>query len=51
MALPVGLFPVDEETLRYLALTGRAREQIALVRWHIMKEQGLFGGSAPNGIL
>jgi len=28
----LGLFPVDEETLRYLALTGRAREQIALGR-------------------
>jgi aconitate hydratase len=37
----VGLFPVDEETLRYLALTGRPKEQIALVEAY-MKAQGLF---------
>ena len=36
-----GLFPVDEETLRYLAFTGRPKEQIALVEAY-MKEQGLF---------
>jgi aconitate hydratase len=35
------MFPVDAETLRYLALTGRSRERIALVEAY-MKEQGLF---------
>jgi aconitate hydratase len=37
----VGIFPVDDETLRYLAFTGRPREQIALVEAY-MKRQGLF---------
>jgi aconitate hydratase len=36
-----GLFPVDDETLRYLRLTGRSEEQIALVEAYY-KEQGLF---------
>ncbi len=36
-----GIFPVDEETLRYLKLTGRSEEQIALVEAYY-KEQGLF---------
>ena len=36
-----GLFPVDAETLRYLRLTGRSDEQIALVESYY-KEQGLF---------
>ncbi len=37
----VGIFPVDQETLRYLEFTGRPAEQIALVEAY-MKEQGLF---------
>jgi aconitate hydratase len=36
-----GIFPVDAETLRYLRLTGRTAEQIALVEAYY-KEQGLF---------
>ncbi|MCL6648748.1 MAG: aconitate hydratase AcnA, partial [Chloroflexi bacterium] len=36
-----GLFPVDDETLRYLRMTGRSDEQIALVERYC-KEQGLF---------
>jgi aconitate hydratase len=36
-----GLFPVDAETLRYLRLTGRPADQIALVEGYA-KEQGLF---------
>src|SRR6266480_4936402 len=36
-----GIFPVDEETLRYLRMTGRTDEQIALVEAYC-KEQGLF---------
>jgi aconitate hydratase len=36
-----GIFPVDAETLRYLKLTGRKAEQIALVEAYY-KEQGLF---------
>jgi aconitate hydratase len=36
-----GIFPVDEETLRYLRLTGRAEQQVALVEAYY-KEQGLF---------
>ena len=36
-----GIFPVDAETLRYLRLTGRTEEQIALVEAYY-REQGLF---------
>ncbi len=36
-----GIFPVDNETLRYLRMTGRSEEQIALVEAYA-KEQGLF---------
>jgi aconitate hydratase len=36
-----GIFPVDQETLRYLKLTGRSDEQIALAEAYY-KEQGLF---------
>jgi aconitate hydratase len=40
-----GIFPVDAETLRYLRLTGRSEEQIALVEAYY-KAQGLFHTSA-----
>jgi aconitate hydratase len=36
-----GIFPIDKETLRYLKLTGRSEEQIALVEAY-GREQGLF---------
>ncbi len=36
-----GIFPVDNETLRYLRLTARSEEQINLVEAYY-KEQGLF---------
>ena len=36
-----GIFPVDEETLRYLRLSGRSEEQVKLVESYC-KEQGLF---------
>ncbi len=37
----MGYFPVDEETLRYLRLTGRSEEQVALVEAYA-RAQGLF---------
>ncbi len=37
----IGFFPVDEETLRYLRLTGRPEEVIQRVERYC-KEQGLF---------
>ena len=43
-----GIFPVDEETLRYLRLSGRSEEQIRLVEAYY-KEQGLFAtASTPE---
>src|SRR5437016_7366495 len=36
-----GIFPIDNETLKYLRLTGRSEEQIALVEAYA-REQGLF---------
>jgi aconitate hydratase len=36
-----GIFPIDEETIRYLELTGRSAEQIALVEAYA-KAQGLW---------
>jgi len=37
----IGLFPVDERTLDYLAQTGRSPQKIALVKEYLTK-QGLF---------
>ena len=36
-----GIFPIDKESVRYLKLTGRSDEQIALVEAYAL-EQGLF---------
>jgi aconitate hydratase len=36
-----GIFPIDDESLRYLLLSGRNREQVELVETYA-KEQGLF---------
>jgi aconitate hydratase len=36
-----GIFPIDKESLRYLRLTGRPQDQIALVEAYA-REQGLF---------
>ncbi len=36
-----GIFPIDKESLRYLKLTGRSEERIALVEAYA-REQGLF---------
>jgi aconitate hydratase len=36
-----GIFPIDEESLRYLRLSGRSDEQVALVEAY-MKAQGMF---------
>ena len=41
-----GIFPVDQETLRYLELTGRSTQQVALVEAYC-KEQGLFHAPDP----
>jgi aconitate hydratase len=40
-----GIFPVDEETLRYLRLSGRSDDQVKLVESYC-KEQGLFHTAA-----
>ncbi len=37
----VGFFPVDQETLRYLRMTGRSEEEVARVERY-SKDQGLF---------
>lgn len=37
----VAIFPIDEETSRYLRMTGRSEEQIALIEAYC-KEQGLW---------
>ena len=44
-----GIFPVDGATLNYLALTGRPKDQIALVESY-MKEQGLFRTGDGGGV-
>jgi aconitate hydratase len=41
----VAIFPIDEETLRYLRLTGRTDEQVALVEAYT-KAQGLWHDAA-----
>ena len=41
----MGFFPIDDETLRYLRLTGRPEAQVTLVERY-MKEQGMFRTAA-----
>jgi aconitate hydratase len=43
------IFPIDEETVRYLKLTGRSPEQIALVEAYA-KEQGLWHDPAREPV-
>jgi aconitate hydratase len=38
----MGYFPIDEKTLEYLALTGRSKEKVQMVKDYY-KAQGLFG--------
>ena len=40
-----GIFPIDEETLNYLRLSGRSEENIALVEAYA-KAQGMFGSDS-----
>jgi aconitate hydratase len=43
------IFPIDDETIRYLTLTGRSKEQIALVEAYA-KEQGLWHDPAREPV-
>ncbi|MGY2875145.1 aconitate hydratase [Marmoricola sp. URHA0025 HA25] len=43
----IAVFPVDEETVKYLRLTGRSEEQLALVEAYA-KEQGLWHDPAAE---
>jgi aconitate hydratase len=43
----MGFFPVDEQTLRFLSLTGRSDAEVALVE-HYTKEQQLFYSNQPG---
>jgi aconitate hydratase len=43
-----GIFPVDEETLRYLRLTGRSEEQIALVEDYYKAQEMFQTASTPE---
>ncbi|MFD1325146.1 aconitate hydratase [Micromonospora sonneratiae] len=43
----VAIFPIDEETVRYLKLTGRTEQQVALVEAYA-KEQGLWHDPAAE---
>jgi len=46
----IGFFPIDDETLSYMKLTGRKPEQIALVDTYA-KAQGLFRtASSPDPV-
>ncbi len=44
-----GIFPVDDETLRYLEFTGRPKEQVELVEAY-MREQGMFHEAGDDEI-
>ena len=43
------LFPIDEETLRYLKITGRRDQQVELVRKYL-EAQGMFGVPGAGAI-
>jgi aconitate hydratase len=48
MGSTCAIFPVDDETLRYLRFTGRSKDQVALVEAYT-KEQGLFHSGDSGG--
>ena len=41
------IFPIDDETIKYLRFTGRSEEQLALVEAYA-KEQGMWHGVTPE---
>jgi aconitate hydratase len=43
-----GIFPVDAETLRYLRLTGRSEEQVALVEAYYREQELFHTASSPE---
>jgi aconitate hydratase len=43
------IFPIDEETIKYLTLTGRSKDQLALVEAYA-KEQGLWHDAAHEPV-
>ena len=45
----MGFFPIDDETLRYLELTGRKAQDIALAEAYA-KAQGLWGGAGADTV-
>jgi aconitate hydratase len=45
-----GIFPVDEETLRYLRLTGRSEEQIALVEAYYKAQEMFHTADTPEAV-
>jgi aconitate hydratase len=42
-----GLFPIDEQTTKYLALTGRSKQQIDIIEAY-SKAQGMWGSEAQE---
>ncbi len=44
-----GIFPVDEESLKYLEITGRDKDHIQVVREYL-EAQGLFGSSVDDAV-
>ncbi|AEP30722.1 aconitate hydratase AcnA [Brumicola nitratireducens] len=42
-----GLFPIDEQTTKYLALTGRSKQQIEIIEAY-SKAQGMWGSEAQK---
>jgi aconitate hydratase len=42
-----GLFPIDEQTIKYLALTGRSKQQIEIIEAY-SKAQGMWGSEAQE---
>ncbi|MCK5215204.1 MAG: aconitate hydratase AcnA [Candidatus Omnitrophica bacterium] len=46
----IGIFPVDDETLRYYKMTGRSGKEVELVEKY-MKAQGLFYDGKKNDIV
>jgi aconitate hydratase len=45
----IGFFPVDDQTCRYLAATGRSEDHVELVRRYF-RAQGLFGMPARDAV-
>ena len=44
----IGIFPIDQETLRYYQITGRTKEEVDLIERYMKEQQMFFDSATPE---